>query len=61
MLIMDFMARGSLKDLLRNSKPTPEGVFELLPVEMAHMCHDVASGMAFLSEKGFVHRDVAAR
>lgn len=61
MIILEYMARGSLKDVLRHSKPTADGVLEILPAEMARMCLDVASGMAFLSSKGFVHRDVAAR
>ena len=30
-MVMEFAELGSLKDLLRNSKPTAEGVLELLP------------------------------
>ena len=60
-IIMEYLERGSLKDVLRNSKPTSDGVLEILPAEMGRMCYDVASGMSFLSAKGFVHRDVAAR
>jgi tRNA A-37 threonylcarbamoyl transferase component Bud32 len=60
-IIMEYLERGSLKDVLRHSKPTSDGVLEILPTEMSRMCYDVASGMSFLSAKGFVHRDVAAR
>ena len=60
-IIMEYLALGSLKDYLVSSKPTAEGLLEILPHEMAAMCRDVASGMAFLSGQGFVHRDVAAR
>jgi len=61
MILLEFMANGSLKEFLLNSKPTPEGLVELLPYELAKMCRDVASGMAFLSSMGYVHRDLAAR
>jgi insulin receptor len=61
MMIIEYASRGSLKDFLILSKPTPEGLVELLPNELARMCADVAEGMAFLSAKGFVHRDLAAR
>ncbi len=61
MMIIEFASNGSLKDFLQSSKPTEAGVVELLPHELARMCADVANGMAFLSAKGFVHRDLAAR
>ena len=61
MLIMELMDRGSLKELLRHSKPTAEGVLEFLPEEMSRMGLDIANGMDFLSSKGFIHRDLAAR
>ena len=61
MIILEYMAHGSLKDFLRNSKPSSEGVLEILPNEMAQFACDIASGMTFLSDKGFVHRDLAAR
>ena len=61
MIILEYMAHGSLRDFLRNSKPSPEGVLEILPNEMAQFACDIAMGMEFLSSKGFVHRDLAAR
>ena len=60
MIIMEYVSRGSLKDVLVSSKPTPEGL-EIFPSESSRMCYDVACGMQFLSSKGFVHRDLAAR
>ena len=61
MVIMEYMANGSLVNVLREYCPTTEGVLELLPFEMSRMGLDVACGMEFLAEKGFVHRDLAAR
>jgi serine/threonine protein kinase len=60
-IIIEFMANGSLKDYLEENKPSPDGLVELLAHELAQMCRDIASGMAFLSSHNFVHRDVAAR
>ncbi len=60
-ILIEFMANGSLSDYLSASKPTAEGVVELLPHELSGMCRDVASGLAFLTSHGFIHRDVAAR
>ena len=75
LMIMEYFELGCLKDLLRNSKPTADGVLELLPgakcfnagkpfmrsAEMARMGCDVAAGMHYLSGKGVIHRDLAAR
>jgi serine/threonine protein kinase len=61
MLIMEYMANGSLVNVLRDYCPSQDGVLELLPFEMSRMGLDIACGMCFLSEKGFAHRDLAAR
>ena len=60
-MIIEYMSNGSLKDFLTASKPTLDGVLEILPHEMAGFCRDVGAGMAFLSQHKFVHRDLAAR
>ena len=60
MMVMDYMALGSLKDVLRDSRPV-DGVAEFEPYELARMCLDVATGMEFLSSQSFIHRDLAAR
>ncbi len=61
LILIEFMTNGSLKSYLTKSKPSEDGVLEILPHEMSRMCHDVAAGMAFLTLKGFIHRDLAAR
>ncbi len=60
-MLIEYMLHGSLKDYLIRSKPSPDGILEILPNEMAAMCADIAAGMAYLSAKGCVHRDLAAR
>ena len=61
MMIIEYMEQGSLKDYLRNSKPSDDGALEIMPWEMTRMAADVASGMIFLGDLGFIHRDLAAR
>ena len=60
-MIIEYMAQGSLKDFLRSSKPSKGEAIEIMPWEMARMGADVASGMVFLGNLGFIHRDLAAR
>ena len=59
-MLMEYMSRGSLKEVLRMARPV-DNVAEFFPFELARMCCDIASGMTFLSSRNFVHRDLASR
>ncbi|CAD5215169.1 unnamed protein product [Bursaphelenchus xylophilus] len=56
MIITEYMLNGSLDKFLRSND---NGKFSLYQLLM--MMHNVASGMKYLTGKGFVHRDLAAR
>ena len=60
MIATEYMARGDLRNFLMGVRPRP-GKETLSPVELASLATDVASGMAFLGEHRFVHRDLACR
>ena len=61
MMIMELAARGDLKSFLRDCRPISSNEPLLTEYELAKMGVDIASGLEFLSSRGFVHRDVAAR
>ena len=55
--MLEFMSNGNLKTYLNGVKDTGE-------IRQAHMTKlsiDVANGFAYLQERKFVHRDIAAR
>lgn len=66
-LLFEFMARGDLNDFLRkcspyitHNRPDPNRQ-ELSHPDMLTIAQQVAAGMVYLSERKFVHRDLATR
>ena len=59
LLVLEFLARGDLRQHLLHTREK-EGV-SIDSHTLLSYCRHVATGMAYLSEKGFVHRDLAAR
>nr|XP_032800708.1 ephrin type-A receptor 8-like [Petromyzon marinus] len=55
MIITEFMENHSLDLFLRMKKG------HLVVTQLLGMLRDVASGMEYLSRRGYVHRDLAAR
>lgn len=54
-LVMEFMEKGSLLDLLQTEGDT------LSPEQLQMMCCDTLQGMMYLESKNIIHRDLAAR
>jgi serine/threonine protein kinase len=61
MMVMEVAARGDLKNFLRDCRPTASTQAMLSPAHLLRLAIDVAKGMEFLSERSFVHRDLACR
>ncbi|XP_055769113.1 ephrin type-A receptor 6-like [Salvelinus fontinalis] len=55
MIVVEYMRNGSLDSFLRQHDD------HFTVVQLVGMLHGVASGMAYLSDMGYVHRDLAAR
>lgn len=66
-LLFEFMARGDLNDFLRKCSPymahnRPDPLrLELTHPDLLNVAQQVAAGMVYLSERKFVHRDLATR
>ncbi len=55
MIVLELLAKGDLKNYLQNSRTN------FSQYTLWNYCCQIASGMVYLSGKGFVHRDLAAR
>ncbi|XP_071806501.1 uncharacterized protein [Asterias amurensis] len=68
-IIVEYLSRGNLKDLLKDSRSKGGRVYgnlhgvskSLTSRDLMKFANDVADGMAFLSSQQCIHRDLAAR
>lgn len=61
-VLMELMANGDLKTFLRNRRPSETSAGQPPTLEQLYkMAAEIADGMAYLSAKKFVHRDLAGR
>lgn len=64
MVVLEYMPKGDLCSFLHKMNPRRNKMAALspsLPSQFIAFAKDIASGMLYLSKKGFVHRDLAAR
>ena len=60
-IMLEFMPKGDLKNFLRNCRPTDEHGQLLNPWLQIEMSRQICSGISYLHEMNYVHRDIAAR
>ncbi|XP_012940145.1 muscle, skeletal receptor tyrosine-protein kinase [Aplysia californica] len=73
-LLFEYMSKGDLNEFLRLcspdqcllrsdacSNPSLEEVGSIDAVDQLHMARQVAAGMVYLADRGYVHRDLATR
>eukprot|EP00043_Microstomoeca_roanoka_P019714 m.225913 g.225913 ORF g.225913 m.225913 type:complete len:1218 (+) comp17044_c0_seq6:175-3828(+) len=60
-LIMEYMKSGNLRDYLRTQAALSQAPSNLTWDQLLNACISIADGMAYLSSKNVVHRDLACR
>ena len=60
-MVLELLTKGDLKGHLLKMRPDEGKAIGVDDRTLLSYCLQVASGMAYLSNKGFVHRDLAAR
>ncbi len=60
-MVLELLIKGDLREHLLKMRSVEDGEVSVDDHTLLSYCRQVASGMAYLSNKAFVHRDLAAR